>query len=148
MFEMGGLVKKAPVLAAFFATAIFASIAVPGPGLANFWAEFTIFIAVWQWKAWILFPAVLGIIISAIYGLRALGRIFFGKPAQAFEKKLEAPVEDLRWNERLPAIVLIVALVAIGFWPRSITDQANAALKAAFEKPAASANGLAMTEKR
>ena len=131
MHEMGGLVKKAPVLAAFFVTAMMASIAVPGPGLANFWAEFTVFVAIWQWQPWVLYPTALGVIISAVYGLRAVGRIFFGQPTDAFEKKLAEPVIDLRWAERLPALILFAVLIAIGFWPRSISDGINAALSSA-----------------
>jgi NADH-quinone oxidoreductase subunit M len=132
MQEMGGLVRKAPVLAAFFVTAMLASIAVPGPGLANFWGEFTVFIAVWQWKSWLLFPAALGVILSAVYGLRAVGRIFFGAPSPKFAATLEAPVEDLHWAERLPALILLIALVGLGAWPRSISDGVNAVLKESF----------------
>jgi NADH-quinone oxidoreductase subunit M len=139
MFEMGGLAKKAPVLAAFFAAAMLASIAVPGPGLANFIGEFTVFAALWQWKAWMAAPAALGVIISAVYGLRAVGRIFFGPPTESFSTKLEGPIEDIGWGERLPAILLFAVLIGVGFWPRSITDGVNAALHRAWPKAAATA---------
>ncbi|MGH8021598.1 MAG: complex I subunit 4 family protein [Opitutaceae bacterium] len=139
MFEMGGLVKKTPVLAGFFTTAIMASIAVPGPGLANFWGEFTVFLAIWNWKSWMLFPVMLGIVISAVYGLRSIGRIFFGKPTPAFEPKLEAGMVDLSWRERVPAIVLLVALIGLGIWPRLISDGVNASLESSLPQPAAEA---------
>ncbi len=132
MLEMGGLVQKAPVLAAFFVTAMLASIAVPGPGLANFWGEFTVFVAVWHWKTWLLVPVAFGIIISAVYGLRAVGRIFFGPPTDAFAKTFEGPIEDLRWAERVPALVLFVALIGLGVWPKSISDGVNASLHASY----------------
>jgi NADH-quinone oxidoreductase subunit M len=138
------LVKKTPVLAAFFTTAIMASIAVPGPGLANFWGEFTVFVALWDWKAWMLFPAALGILFSAVYGLRSIGRIFFGKPTAAFETKFEAGMDDLSWRERVPAIVLLVALVALGVWPRSISDGVNASLQTSLSQPAAEARAVAL----
>ena len=48
-------------------------------------------------------PVALGVIISAVYGLRAVGRIFFGPPSESFALKLEGEIEDLRWAERLPA---------------------------------------------
>ncbi|MEM7791507.1 MAG: NADH-quinone oxidoreductase subunit M, partial [Verrucomicrobiota bacterium] len=81
MTEMGGLAQKTPLLAGFFVAATMASIGLPG--FANFWGEFTIFVALGASSKtqWILFPAVLGIIISAIYGLRAVASIFFGSPA-------------------------------------------------------------------
>ena len=44
--QMGGLAQKAPVLAAFFVAATLASIGLPG--FANFWGEFTIFVALWH----------------------------------------------------------------------------------------------------
>jgi NADH-quinone oxidoreductase subunit M len=135
MHEMGGLVQKAPVLAAFFVTAMLASIGVPGPGLANFWGEFTVFVAIWQWKSWLLFPVAFGVIISAVYGLRAVGRIFFGPPTEKFAATLEAPIEDLRWGERIPALLLLVALIALGAWPKSISDAVNASLQATYPTP-------------
>ncbi len=137
MHEMGGLVRRAPVLAAFFVTAVMASIAVPGPGLANFWGEFTVFVALWEHRPWMLVPAALGVILSAIYGLRALGRIFFGEPTAAMEARLAQPMEDLAWRERFPALVLIVTLLALGLWPRAISDDINASLGASL--PAAAA---------
>lgn len=130
MLCMGGLVKKAPVLAAFFTVAVLASIAVPGPGLANFWGEFTVFLAIWQWKAWLLFPVAVGVVLSAVYGLRAIGRIFLGPPTEVFRPTLDGEIQDLRWSEKLPALVLLVVLIGVGVWPRSISDAANESLKA------------------
>jgi hypothetical protein len=45
---------------------------------------------------------------------------------------LEAPVEDLRWGERVPALILFVALIALGAWPRSISDSVNASLQSSY----------------
>lgn len=143
MHRMGGLVTKTPVLAAFFTAGIFASIAVPIPGMANLWGEFTVFLSLWDFQPWLLVPAVFGIVISAVYGLRAVARIFLGKPTEAFAPTLEEPMEDLRWSERIPAIILIVVLVVIGAWPRSFTDHVNASLSAAYKTPAAAVADVA-----
>jgi len=56
--EMGALARKAPVLAAFFTTAIFASIGLPGFG--NFWGELAIFVALWHFSPAIAALAVCG----------------------------------------------------------------------------------------
>lgn len=133
MHEMGGLAQKAPVLAAFFLTAMLASIGLPGPGLLNFWGELTIFMAVYAHAGWMVVPAVLGVVISAIYGLRAVGRIFYGQPTETFlAHQQNHPVNDLRWNERIPALILLVTLIALGIWPRAISDPLNATLASVY----------------
>lgn len=137
MSEMGGLVKKAPVLAAFFTFAILASIGVPGPGLANFWGELLIFLAVWDFRVMAAVLLVFGIILSAVYGLRSVGRIFLGTPTEAFRKTLDGEIRDLTWGERLPALLLILVLLGVGIWPRSLTDAANAGLEDSFAAAAA-----------
>ncbi|MDP9171448.1 MAG: NADH-quinone oxidoreductase subunit M [Acidobacteriota bacterium] len=118
--EMGGLAAKAPVLAAFFAAAVFASIGLPG--FANFWGELAIFTALWQYSPFFTAIALLGVILSAVYGLRAAARIFYGSPTvTAQETALQHPVIDLTPSERVPALVLLAALLFIGFYPASVT---------------------------
>ena len=128
---MGGLAQKAPVLAAFFVAATLASIGLPG--FANFWGEFAIFISLWKLSPWVTACAVAGVIISAVYGLRAAANVFFGPPTETFAKiAANRPVVDLRWGEKLPALVLLVALLFIGFWPKSIATPLNTALQAIY----------------
>jgi NADH-quinone oxidoreductase subunit M len=127
MDDMGGLAQKTPVLAAFFVAATFASIGLPG--FANFWGEFTIFIALWKFSPLITALAVAGIIISAVYGLRSAAAVFFGQPTPALTGVLaQHPATDLRWSEKVPALILLAALLFVGFWPKSITTSLNAAL--------------------
>lgn len=129
MSEMGGLAQKAPVLAAFFVAVTFASIGLPG--FANFWGELTIFIALWKFSPAFAAVAVAGIIISAIYGLRAASNVFFGPPTDPVAKVFaENPPTDLRWSEKIPALILLAALLFIGFWPKSLSTPLNAALDA------------------
>lgn len=136
--EMGGLAQKTPVLAAFFVTATMAGIGLPG--LANFWGELTIFVAAWQFSKLLTVLAVAGVVISAIYGLRAAAKVFFGQPTEAFAKVIaeKAPV-DLRWSEKIPALILIAALFFIGFWPKSLSTPLNAALEAVYPAKTAAA---------
>ena len=132
--EMGGLAQTAPVLATFFLGATFAGIGLPG--FANFWGELAIFTALWQFSPGLTFLAVTGIVISAIYGLRAATRIFFGLPGEAFARvAARTPPADLNWGERWPAIVLLLALLFIGIWPRSLARPIEPAVRAA-EAPA------------
>jgi NADH-quinone oxidoreductase subunit M len=134
--EMGGLVKHAPVLSAFFVAATLASIGLPG--FANFWGELTIFVAAWKVFPTLTIIAILGVVISAIYGLRAAARVFFGPQTEALDKVLaEKPATDLTWSEKLPALLLLVALLALGFWPKLMTDSINDSVTAIY--PAAEA---------
>jgi NADH-quinone oxidoreductase subunit M len=134
--EMGGLAEKAPVMAAFFTAATLASIGLPG--FANFWGELSIFVAVWSFSPWVAAAAIAGIVISAVYGLRAVARVFFGPATPEFAKVAAAnPPVDLGWSERLPALLLLTMLLWVGFWPRSISDPVNQALQTALPNRAA-----------
>jgi NADH-quinone oxidoreductase subunit M len=120
MTDMGGLAKQAPVLGFFFVAATLANLGLPG--FANFWGELVVFVALWQYKPWVLALAALGVIISAVYGLRAVANIFMGnwvEPEETVNRKL---MGDLTLGERIPALVLLVALVFVGFWPKSLTQ--------------------------
>jgi NADH-quinone oxidoreductase subunit M len=125
--EMGGLAQKTPVLAAFFVAATMAGIGLPG--FANFWGELTVFVSLWAYSPWLTVIAIAGVVISAIYGLRAAARVFFGPVSAPLQTVLEKnPATDLAWSERIPALILLALLLFIGFWPRSLSDAANAAL--------------------
>ena len=136
MSAMGGLASKAPVLAAFFVAAMMAGIGLPGFG--NFWGEFTIFVALAESDAtrWLVGPAAVGIIITAIYGLRAIANIFFGQPAESFSERLNSgEIADLQGFERLPASILIIAMVLMGLFPRIFSDFANSELSQIYPSP-------------
>ena len=80
MDQMGGLAQKAPVLAGLFVAATFASIGLPG--FANFWGELPIFVALWNFSHALTVVALTGTVVSAVYGLRAAARVFFGPPVR------------------------------------------------------------------
>lgn len=111
MNKMGGLYKSAPVLGGFFVAGIFASIGLPG--FANFWGEICIFISLWNVSKTICVLSVLGIIVSAIYGLRAIAKVFMGEQKHS--------ITDITWFERLPAIIILFFLLLIGIYPKIFT---------------------------
>jgi len=126
MFAMGGLCQKAPVLSGFFVAATLAAAGLPG--FANFWGEFSIFMALWRHSPLMSALAAFGIIISAIYGLRAASRIFFGEPTTSFQPLFDGSVKDIQPHERWPAILLLGALMFVGFCPSSISSGINESL--------------------
>jgi NADH-quinone oxidoreductase subunit M len=146
MNEMGGLSQKAPVLAAFFVAATMASIGLPG--FANFWGELTIFVALWKFSPAFTVAAVAGVVISAIYGLRSAARVFFGPPSEEFARVSEnTPPTDLRWAEKIPALVLLAALLFIGFWPKSLSTPLNNTLQSIYPAAIQAATAPAVASK-
>ena len=127
--EMGGLARRTPVLAAFFVAATMAGLGLPG--FANFWGELTIFVALWKFSPALTAVAVAGVVISAIYGLRAAARVFFGPPSEALQRVLaQHPPADLDWREKLPALLLLAALLFFGFYPKAVSQPVDQALGA------------------
>lgn len=124
MQNLGGIYKRMPVFTGLFAAAIFANIGLPG--FANFWGELSIFVSLWTLSPWICAAAVSGIIISAIYGLRALANVCYGSQKDA--SKGDA-LCDITWGERLPLLVLLLALLLVGFAPKLVTDKLNGTLQ-------------------
>jgi NADH-quinone oxidoreductase subunit M len=131
MQEIGGLGQKAPVLMGLFTAAMLASIGLPG--FANFWGELGIFVSLFATATpWALYLALIGILISAIYGLRAVAAVFFG------EEKGELTGGDIRALEKLPAVLLLAFLLLIGFWPKLLSDPVNESVSRTFADAAPS----------
>ena len=125
MSQMGGLYKQTPVLASFFLAGTLASLGLPM--FANFWGELTILTSLWDFSPTICALGATGLVISAIYGLRGFANIFMGSPSEKLSLKIRS-IEDLNWKEKLPAVVLLSALLFVGFCPSSITESLNANL--------------------
>jgi NADH-quinone oxidoreductase subunit M len=122
--EMGGLAKSAPALAFVFGIAAMASIGLPG--LANFSGEVLVFLSAFQnyvpanglgpvQIACIL--AIWGVVISAVYMLRAYRNIFQGAAVKSTEK-----AADLSLVDHIPAVLLIVVLLAVGCFPNLLLN--------------------------
>ena len=117
--NLGGLASLTPKLAFLFGLAAMASIGLPG--LANFAGEVMVFIAGFRgWQAGsglgsvqiATIIALWGLVISAVYMLRAYRRTFQGPGGSHIEN-----AEDLSSNERRPAIFLAFVLVIVGLFP-------------------------------
>ena len=131
--ELGGLAKAAPRLAFLFGLAAMASIGLPG--LANFAGEIMVFLSGFRhWTPAYDLPlgqnftavqlgticALWGLVISAVYMLRAYRQTFQGKPVPATDN-----AKDLSCCERMPAVILAIALLVVGLYPNSILNFIN-----------------------
>jgi len=122
--DLGGLAKATPALALMFGIAAMASIGLPG--LANFAGEILVFLAAFKSYngttglgpvqiACIL--SIWGVVVSAVYMLRAYRNIFQG-PAVP----LTASAPDIPLSDRIPGLLLIVALFAVGLYPNLLLN--------------------------
>ena len=116
--SFGGLAKPMPALAFAFGLAAFASIGLPG--FANFASEMTVFFGAYKPAAGLdashfhlaVIFALWGVVISAVYMLRAYRAIFMGEPSKEAAAWPD-PFKALRW----PVILLLAVLLIAGFAP-------------------------------
>jgi NADH-quinone oxidoreductase subunit M len=122
--DLGGLAKAAPKLAFIFGIGAMASIGLPG--LANFAGEVLVFLSAFKGYngtaglgpvqiACIL--SIWGVVISAVYMLRGYRKIFQGAAVKATES-----AADISLADRIPAILLILALFAVGLYPNLLLN--------------------------
>lgn len=125
--ELGGLAKAAPGLAFLFGIGAMASIGLPG--LANFSGEILVFLS--AFKSYngstglgpvqiTCILSIWGVVISAVYMLRAYRTIFQGPPVTATES-----ARDISFFDRIPAVLLILALFAVGLYPNLLLNLLN-----------------------
>ncbi|CAN5317387.1 NADH-quinone oxidoreductase subunit M [soil metagenome] len=119
--KLGGLAKAAPFLGFAFGLAAFASVGLPG--FANFAGEVMIFFGGFSRfsAAGGLSPleiaticALWGVVISAVYMLRAYRHIFMGVGGTA---PGSASGRDIGFFQRWPFLLLMAALLVVGFYP-------------------------------
>jgi NADH-quinone oxidoreductase subunit M len=120
--DLGGLAKSMPLLTFLFGLATFASIGLPG--FANFASELLVFFgafktatpgAAFNGYQWAAVFGLWGLVISAVYMLRAYRGIFFGeRPARW------SAVKDVSLADGWPVVLLVATLVLLGFAPQLI----------------------------
>jgi NADH-quinone oxidoreductase subunit M len=115
--EMGGLAKRIPWLAAVFYIAGLASLGLPG--LSGFVAESHVFLGGFFGNSWMSLTvmrvltiiATLSIVVTAVYVLRGLGRVFYGPIRNShFEDLRDATVPERMCTGLLAAILVLVGV--------------------------------------
>ncbi len=133
--SFGGLAKPMPWLGFAFGLAAFASIGLPG--FANFSSEMTIFFGAFKPAAGLVpsqfhlatIFALWGVVISAVYMLRAYRAIFMGEPGKDSATWTD-PVKSLRW----PVVLLLAVLLIGGFAPRVFLSYVQPSVEALLPK--------------
>ena len=122
--ELGGLAKVLPVLGLLFGFVTMASVGLPG--FANFAGEILVFFGATSYGP-IMIPAVVigvwGVVISAIYMLRAYRNIFWGPIAARWES-----LTDIAPTAKYSVILLLLPLMIAGFYPQLILKMVSSAI--------------------
>ncbi len=131
MNQLGGLARKMPVMTFFLVLFVLSSIGLPG--LNGFVSEFTVLFA--AYNSTTLGPAygvvgASGILLGAIYMLYMAGRVLFGplKEPAGTPDTSAGLTTDLTRREIAILVPLAIAVVALGVFPRVITDSLDPAL--------------------
>jgi NADH-quinone oxidoreductase subunit M len=118
--ELGGLARRAPGLAILLVIVALANVALP---LTNaFVGEFLLFTGVFTSTATtynVVFTVVaaLSIILSAVYTLNMIQRVFFGPT-----NTLTDTGKDIHLNEKLVLAVVVVLILFIGVYPKPVLE--------------------------
>jgi NADH-quinone oxidoreductase subunit M len=122
--ELGGLAKAMPTLGILFGFAAMASVGLPG--FANFAGEVLVFFGATAYGPVMVIPVIVGVwgvVISAIYMLRAYRNIFWGPIAARWEA-----LADITPSSRWSVILLLAPLMIAGFYPQFIIKMVGTAL--------------------
>jgi len=128
--EFGGLAHQMPRVAYSFMIAGLASLGLPG--LYNFVAEFAIFMGAIQ-----VYPAraiisIFAIVVTAIYVLRVMMKVFFGPRNPRWDH-----MKDARGIEIVPFVILCGTLILFGVFPDLLMNMINNGVVPLAEKLAA-----------
>jgi len=116
-FELlGGLWAKAPGMGGFLLFFCLASLGIPGTG--NFIGELFIVGGAMEFRWWAGALTAVGVFFGAAYSLRLFTATMHG-PTTA----LAPDVTDSTPRENLVLGILAVALIALGFYPRAISNE-------------------------
>lgn len=118
--ELGGLMKIMPFLSVGYVVAGLANLGLPG--FSGFIAEMTIFVGSFEnadtFHRCCTVIACTSIVVTAVYILRTVGFILFGKVANPHFEELT----DATWDEKFAVCCLIFCVAALGSFPLWASD--------------------------
>jgi len=124
--QMGGLWTTVPRMSGMALIFVLASLGLPG--LGNFIGEFLVLVGTYEANPWMSVPAASGLILSVVYSLRIMARVFYGP------KKSEQSIQDLSIRETGLIAALVLAIVWLGIFPQTVINVANTTVKAIQNK--------------
>ncbi|KSU81874.1 NADH-quinone oxidoreductase subunit M [Fictibacillus enclensis] len=119
--DFSGLAAAMPVTAGVLLAGGLASLGLPG--MSGFISEFLAFIGLFQTMPIIAAIGALGIILTAVYILRAVLAVTFGP-----KKETHSAFKDLTVLEKVPAFVLLALVLLIGVYPEILSKSLTTVL--------------------
>jgi NADH-quinone oxidoreductase subunit M len=116
--EFGGLRKVIPVFCGLMGIALFSSLGLPG--LNGFIGEFLIFKGAFPLVTWATALSTLGLLITAIFILTLLQRVFSGPLNEKWSK-----VPDLSTAEQLMILPAVGLMFLLGIYPQAVLGVIN-----------------------
>jgi NADH-quinone oxidoreductase subunit M len=120
--QLGGIAKSAQSLALLFMILMLGSVALPATN--GFVGELLLMIGLYQYNVWFTAIAGLGIILSAVYMLRAFQKSMYGEA-----NDLTAGFKDLIPSERIILVTLAAFVILIGIFPKPLLDVSEPAVQ-------------------
>ncbi|WP_026672821.1 complex I subunit 4 family protein [Alkalihalobacterium bogoriense] len=113
--KLGGMARSMPYASGFFLAGAMASLGLPG--MSGFISEFLAFLGLFEVMPIIAAVGTLGIILTAVYLLRATLNVTFGPTPDKWKE-----VADLRSLEWIPLLVLLALIIVIGVYPAVLAE--------------------------
>ena len=117
--DYSSLAKITPRFAVFTSLAFIAAVGMPGT--AGFIAELHVIIGAFEQWGWTVLLVSIGVMISAAYAARTMGRLFTGPSHGNMDD-----ITDLQPVELLAASTLVIGFLYIGFFPGFTLDLMSA----------------------
>lgn len=127
--DFGGVQKTAPVLAGLFLVSGLATLGLPGT--ASFASEFLVLAGSWQRHPVYVAVATIGMVLAAVYVLRAYRRTMTGPVDESLRRRVSA---DLGGREKAVLAPLIIVLLVFGFFPRPMLNVIEPAARATMSQ--------------
>lgn len=124
--SMGGLMRQIPFIGVCFTLAALGGLGLPG--LSGFVAELNVFLGGF-WNQPVLTRvctalAILSIVVTAVYLLRAINSVLHGPPRAEF-----AALKDATLHERVVALLLLAFIVAMGVYPSWVSTLVDSSVQ-------------------
>lgn len=120
--QYGGLASRNGLLATAFVFSAMASIGLPG--LPGFIGEFLILTGTFFTAPVFAYAGLIGILLGAVYMLSMLRKVVFGPVGPA----VEAYPIQLKWNEWVAVVPLLVLMLILGMGPQPLLEKAMFAM--------------------